>query len=98
MGSGQVAAMRGLLYLPRTIKISWILHCSDQVVWTCTSTSYCTPSGFRILASNYLGIKTHSMFIEIKKLITEVEVTPAEIAKELMKSDYADINLKGLLK
>ena len=60
--------------------------------------SYCTPSGFRILASNYLGIKTHSMFIEIKKLITEVEVTPAKIAEELMKSDDADINLKGLLK
>ena len=60
--------------------------------------SYCTPSGFRILASNYLGIKTHSMFIEIKKLITEVEVTPAEIAEELMKSDDADINLEGLLK
>ncbi|GFS29812.1 P-loop nucleoside triphosphate hydrolase superfamily protein [Actinidia rufa] len=60
--------------------------------------SYCTPSGFKILASNYLGINNHSMFTEIEKLITEVEVTPAEIAEELMKSEVADTALEGLLK
>ena len=60
--------------------------------------SYCTPSGFKILASNYLGINNHSMFTEIEKLITEVEVTPAEIAEELMKSEDADKALEGLLK
>ncbi|GFY88146.1 P-loop containing nucleoside triphosphate hydrolases superfamily protein [Actinidia rufa] len=59
--------------------------------------SYCTPSGFKILASNYLGINNHSMFTEIEKLITEVEVTPAEIAEELMKSEDADTALEGLL-
>ncbi|GMP57661.1 hypothetical protein CsSME_00021647 [Camellia sinensis var. sinensis] len=60
--------------------------------------SYCTPCGFKILASNYLGIKDHSMFPEIEKLVTEVEVTPAEIAEELLKSDEADIALGGLSK
>ncbi|KAF5952835.1 hypothetical protein HYC85_010779 [Camellia sinensis] len=60
--------------------------------------SYCTPYGFKILASNYLGINNHSMFAEIEKLVTEVEVTPAEIAEELMKSDEADIALGGLIK
>ncbi|XP_057493939.1 AAA-ATPase At3g50940-like [Actinidia eriantha] len=60
--------------------------------------SYCTPSGFKILASNYLGTNNHSMFTEIEKLITEVEVTPAEIAEELMKSVDADTALEGLLK
>ncbi|GFS29813.1 P-loop containing nucleoside triphosphate hydrolases superfamily protein [Actinidia rufa] len=60
--------------------------------------SYCTPPGFKILASNYLGINNHSMFTEIEKLITEVEVTPAEIAEELMKSEDADKALEGLLK
>ncbi|PSS26950.1 Protein HYPER-SENSITIVITY-RELATED like [Actinidia chinensis var. chinensis] len=60
--------------------------------------SYCTPSGFKILASNYLGINNHSMFTEIEKLITEVEVTPAEIAEELMKSEDANKALEGLLK
>ncbi|XP_028113420.1 AAA-ATPase At3g50940-like [Camellia sinensis] len=60
--------------------------------------SYCTPCGFKILASNYLSINNHSMFSEIEKLVTEVEVTPAEIAEELMKSDEADIALGGLIK
>ncbi|CAL5421165.1 unnamed protein product [Camellia sinensis] len=60
--------------------------------------SYCTPSGFKILATNYLGLNNHSMFTEIEKLITEVEVTPAEIAEELMKSEIADKALEGLIK
>ncbi|KAL5829414.1 hypothetical protein ACOSQ3_018882 [Xanthoceras sorbifolium] len=60
--------------------------------------SYCTPSGFRILVSNYLGINSHKLLVEIDELITEVKVTPAEIAEELMKSEDADIALEGLIK
>lgn len=60
--------------------------------------SYCTPSGFKILASNYLGINNHNLFSEIEKLITEVETTPAEIAEQLMKSEEADVSLGGLFK
>ncbi|KAK2969941.1 hypothetical protein RJ640_000018 [Escallonia rubra] len=60
--------------------------------------SYCTPAGFRTLASNYLGIKSHDMFSEIEKLVTEVEVTPAEIAEELMKGEEADAALGELVK
>lgn len=60
--------------------------------------SYCTPAGFKILASNYLGLKNHSKFREIEELITELNVTPAEIAEELMISDEADIALEGLIK
>ncbi|KAG5521868.1 hypothetical protein RHGRI_034182 [Rhododendron griersonianum] len=60
--------------------------------------SYCTPSGFKILACNYLGLTDHSLFTEIEKLITEVEVTPAEVAEELMKSEEAGVALKGLVK
>ncbi|KAI8527972.1 hypothetical protein RHMOL_Rhmol12G0115800 [Rhododendron molle] len=60
--------------------------------------SYCTPSGFKILACNYLGLTDHSLFTEIEKLITEVEVTPAEVAEELMKSEEADVAVKGLVK
>lgn len=37
------------------------------------------------------------MFIEIEKLITEVEVTPAEIAEQLMKSEDADVFLGRLV-
>ncbi|CAN4109558.1 unnamed protein product [Withania somnifera] len=59
--------------------------------------SYCTPSGFRILASNYLGLKNHDKFVEVEELITEMNVTPAEIAEELMRSDEAEIALDGLI-
>nr|GLL44351.1 AAA-ATPase At3g50940-like [Ipomoea trifida] len=59
--------------------------------------SYCTPSGFRVLASNYHGLKDHCNFTEIDKLLGEVEVTPAEIAEELMKSEEADVALQGLI-
>ncbi|KAK2974233.1 hypothetical protein RJ640_016719 [Escallonia rubra] len=60
--------------------------------------SYCTPPAFKFLASNYLGIDTHGTFGDIEKLISEVEVTPAEIAEELMKSEKADVSLGGVLK
>ncbi|KAF8405272.1 hypothetical protein HHK36_010173 [Tetracentron sinense] len=60
--------------------------------------SYCTPSGFKQLASNYHGISNHGLFQEIEELIMEVDVTPAEVAEELMRSDDANIALQGLNK
>ncbi|XP_062004531.1 AAA-ATPase At2g18193-like [Rosa rugosa] len=62
--------------------------------------SYCTPSGFRVLASNYLGIhesNPHRLSGEIEGLIESTEVIPAEVAEELMKSDDADVALEGLV-
>ncbi|PRQ47542.1 putative ATPase, AAA-type, core, AAA-type ATPase domain-containing protein [Rosa chinensis] len=62
--------------------------------------SYCTASGFRILASNYLGIHAsnpHRLCGEIEELIESTNVTPAEVAEELMKSDDADVALQGLV-
>ena len=61
--------------------------------------SYCTPSGFRTLASNYLGIhetNTHHRCGEIEDLIESADVTPAVVAEALMKSDDADVVLEGL--
>ncbi|OVA18770.1 AAA+ ATPase domain [Macleaya cordata] len=61
--------------------------------------SYCTPKGFRLLASNYLSIKSHhQLFGEIEELIQDSQITPAEVAEELMKSDDADTSLDGLVK
>ncbi|KAM5546620.1 AAA-ATPase [Rosa sericea] len=63
--------------------------------------SYCTPSGFRTLASNYLGIhetNTHHLCGEIEGLIESAEVTPAVVAKELMKSNDTNVVLDGLVK
>ncbi|GMI87694.1 hypothetical protein like AT3G50940 [Hibiscus trionum] len=60
--------------------------------------SYCTPSGFRVLASNYLCITEHNLFDEIDELMMQVEVTPAEVAEEIMKSEDSDVALQGLVK
>ncbi|MCL7024025.1 hypothetical protein MKW94_015842 [Papaver nudicaule] len=60
--------------------------------------SYCTPKGFRLLASNYLSVhKEHQLFGEIEQLIEESQITPAEVAEELMKREGVDKSLGGLV-
>ncbi|XP_062102452.1 AAA-ATPase At3g50940-like [Humulus lupulus] len=59
--------------------------------------SYCTPGGFRLLASNYLGVKHHPLFEEIEQQLKSTEVTPAEVAEELIKSDDPEAALGGLV-
>ncbi|GKV41583.1 hypothetical protein SLEP1_g49089 [Rubroshorea leprosula] len=49
--------------------------------------SYCTPCGFRVLAANYIGIEDHELFGEIAEAIRTTEVTPAEVAEQLMRND-----------
>ncbi|GLT44650.1 hypothetical protein SLA2020_185350 [Shorea laevis] len=61
--------------------------------------SYCKVDEFRILASNYLDIsnRDHPRFGEIESLIQSTEVTPAEVAGKLMRSEDADFALQGLI-
>ncbi|KAL4577656.1 hypothetical protein LXL04_013767 [Taraxacum kok-saghyz] len=59
--------------------------------------SYCTPCGFRQLVSNYLGITQHNLFKQIEDLICEINVTPAEIAEQLLTHDDPDIVFGGLI-
>lgn len=59
--------------------------------------SYCSFNGFKTLAANYLRIQNHPLFEDIEGLLQKVNATPAEVAGELMKSDNADIALKGLI-
>ncbi|XP_011025849.1 PREDICTED: putative cell division cycle ATPase [Populus euphratica] len=61
--------------------------------------SYCTPQAFSILASNYLDIrdKNHYLYDEIEGLMESTNVTPAEVAEELMASENADVALEGLV-
>ncbi|XVF59680.1 hypothetical protein PTKIN_Ptkin07bG0295300 [Pterospermum kingtungense] len=61
--------------------------------------SYCTTDGFRLLASNYLGIgsKYNPFFREIDGLLESTETTPAEIAEELMKNEDSNAALRGLV-
>ncbi|KAL0332922.1 UNVERIFIED_CONTAM: protein HYPER-SENSITIVITY-RELATED 4 [Sesamum calycinum] len=55
------------------------------------------PCGFKLLASNYLGIKEHSLFGEIEDLVRNAKATPAEVAEQLLKNDDADVSLQGLI-
>ena len=59
--------------------------------------SYCTFSGFKTLAHNYLKIEEHNLFGEIEELLLKVQATPAEIAGELMTSDNANTALQSLV-
>ncbi|KAL7144197.1 hypothetical protein ABFS83_08G242900 [Erythranthe nasuta] len=59
---------------------------------------YCTPQGFDVLAMNYLGVGDYPvLFGEIKELIGEVDVTPAEIAEHLMRNEDVDLALQGVV-
>ncbi|PSS06049.1 Protein HYPER-SENSITIVITY-RELATED like [Actinidia chinensis var. chinensis] len=59
--------------------------------------SYCTPGGFKLLASNYLGMKAHDLYGEIEDLIGSTKVTPAEVADQLLKGDEPYDALRGLI-
>ncbi|XP_020887975.1 AAA-ATPase At2g18193 [Arabidopsis lyrata subsp. lyrata] len=61
--------------------------------------SYCTGLGFRTLVSNYLGLDglNHPLCEEIEALIDSTEVTPAELAEELMQDDDTDVVLRGVV-
>ncbi|KAK1363534.1 AAA domain-containing protein [Heracleum sosnowskyi] len=60
--------------------------------------SYLTINGFKTLASTYLDIKhEHWRFKEIEELLGIVEVTPAEVAEELMRICDADVCLGALV-
>ncbi|KAL0715560.1 hypothetical protein Bca4012_064882 [Brassica carinata] len=57
----------------------------------------CTPDAFETLASNYLNITTHELFNEIKASILETEVSPAELAEQLLGCGPVDNVLERLV-
>ncbi|OWM90455.1 AAA-ATPase ASD, mitochondrial-like [Punica granatum] len=52
--------------------------------------SYCSFEGFRVLAKNYLNLKTHEMFERVEDLISKVKITPADVAENLMPKSPTD--------
>ncbi|KAI3726071.1 hypothetical protein L1987_65868 [Smallanthus sonchifolius] len=46
--------------------------------------SYCGFEAFRVLAKNYLCLETHELFEQIRVLFGEAEMTPADVAENLM--------------
>ncbi|CAA7019373.1 unnamed protein product [Microthlaspi erraticum] len=59
--------------------------------------SYCTPEAFKVLASNYLKIEEHELFSEIEECIKATEVSPADVAEQLMRNDTVSKILEGLV-
>ncbi|KAM0926488.1 hypothetical protein ACQ4PT_003543 [Festuca glaucescens] len=62
--------------------------------------SYCCFESFKVLANNYLGVTDHSLFTETQKLLGEVNMSPADVAENLMprsKKKDADAYLGRLV-
>ncbi|CAI9769083.1 unnamed protein product [Fraxinus pennsylvanica] len=59
--------------------------------------SYCTPCGFKMLASTYLGITEHPLITEVEQMIGTTKATPAEVGEQLLKSDDPEVALRGLI-
>ncbi|KAL3720191.1 hypothetical protein ACJRO7_005077 [Eucalyptus globulus] len=62
---------------------------------------YCCFESFKVLARNYLGIESHPLFTSVRQLLEGTEMTPADVAENLMpKSDDEDEEacLEGLIK
>ncbi|KAG2297740.1 hypothetical protein Bca52824_044409 [Brassica carinata] len=83
------------------VTLSVILNLIDWVMdgYAYSYVLYCTGLGFRTLVSNYLGLdgSNHPLCEEIERLIDSTEVTPAELAEELMQDDDADAVLRGVM-
>ncbi|KAK2999937.1 hypothetical protein RJ639_024022 [Escallonia herrerae] len=46
--------------------------------------SYCSFEAFKVLAKNYLKLESHHLFAKISGLLEETEMTPADVAENLM--------------
>ncbi|KAI7742577.1 hypothetical protein M8C21_011611 [Ambrosia artemisiifolia] len=63
--------------------------------------SYCCFETFKVLARNYLDVKSHELFATIGRLLGETNMTPADVVECLtLKSDEEDVEicLKKLIK
>lgn len=63
--------------------------------------SYCCFETFKVLANNYLDVKSHPLFETIKCLLEETKMNPADVAENLMpKSLELDVDtcLENLVK
>ncbi|KAI8018001.1 hypothetical protein LOK49_LG04G03743 [Camellia lanceoleosa] len=63
--------------------------------------SYCGFEAFKVLARNYLDVESHYLFQEIEAMLEEINMTPADVAENLMPKTVpanAETCLKSLIK
>ncbi|CAN6199200.1 unnamed protein product [Urochloa humidicola] len=56
---------------------------------------YCCWEAFKTLAKNYFLVEDQELFPEIQKLLSAVDVTPAEATEMLLRSEDADVGSRG---
>ncbi|GMH05170.1 hypothetical protein Nepgr_007010 [Nepenthes gracilis] len=49
--------------------------------------SYCSYEAFKILAKKYLSLDSHHLFSIIEELLSQVKITPADVAEHLMPKE-----------
>ncbi|KAI9120124.1 hypothetical protein K1719_008772 [Acacia pycnantha] len=54
--------------------------------------SYCCYESFKVLAKNYLDVESHHLFGRIEGLLKETEMTPADVAENLMPKSMEEDN------
>ena len=62
--------------------------------------SYCGFEAFKVLAKNYLDVVSHTLFATIGRLLDETNITPADVAENLMPksmNEDAETCLKKLI-
>ncbi|CBI15299.3 unnamed protein product, partial [Vitis vinifera] len=59
--------------------------------------SYCSFKAFKVLANNYLGLETHPLFEMIQQSMEETNITPADVAENLMPKSPTEDAEKCLL-
>ncbi|XP_043704598.1 AAA-ATPase ASD, mitochondrial-like [Telopea speciosissima] len=52
--------------------------------------SYCNYEGFKVLAKNYLDLDSHPLFETIHGLMGETQITPADVAENLMPKSLGE--------
>ena len=52
--------------------------------------SYCCFEAFRFLARNYLAVDAHPLFDDVRALLQEVDITPADVAELLTPKSAGD--------
>ncbi|GER27961.1 P-loop containing nucleoside triphosphatehydrolases superfamily protein [Striga asiatica] len=60
--------------------------------------SYCGFEAFKVLAKNYLEIEEHELFGKIRSMLEEIEMTPADVAENLMSKVRGENGEKGLVR
>ncbi|XP_042497750.1 AAA-ATPase ASD, mitochondrial-like [Macadamia integrifolia] len=52
--------------------------------------SYCNYEGFKVLAMNYLDLDSHPLFETIRGLLKDTQITPADVAENLMPKSFGE--------